>query len=396
MKIGIYAWWNVIQHGRTITAQGAHTVYLRHFLDLTDGVRLFTTATDTANEVNKENLSDSRLDVINIPWNSWQGAWLHMKQLNNLLSTNTQGLDAIYVRLFDPCAWLLSPICRSQAIGLIYHIIGDPIAGIFRRSDWSLPGKIIRRLMFWPEEQLVLKAARRHCTLINGSELTEIYSRKGLNAETVISSTLDDSDFFLREDTCTKEHAVILYVGFLRPAKRLDVLIDAVSLLVIEGRKIILRVVGPGQYVGFPEKLKRQALNQGLNGRIVFTGYVPLGYRLNAEYRAADILAFPSVTEGSPRVLLESAANSLPIVTTNVGSVNDLFVDGQSAIIVPRGNAEAMARGIARYLDEPNLRKRCIINARKIARKHKAKSFISHIIDRLEENAKSVNSSNLT
>jgi glycosyltransferase involved in cell wall biosynthesis len=89
-----------------------------------------------------------------------------------------------------------------------------------------------------------------------------------------------------------------------------------------------------------------------------------MGDDLNKEYRTADIFAFPSATEGAACSLLEAAANSLPIITTNVGSARDLFVDGESALIIPPNDPVEIAIALRRYIEDPALRKKCMQNAR--------------------------------
>ena len=385
MKIGIYAWWNVTWNGREIKALGTHIRYLRHFLSQVASVRLFTTIKNTQS-LNVESLIDPGLEVINIPWNSWQSVWLHLRQLRGIFENNLDGLDAMYIRLFDPCAWLLAPLCKARGINILFHIVGDPIAGIFQRNDLTWVGKWMRRLLFWPEEYMVLRILRSTPNvMINGGKLTEVFRRKRVNGKTIISSTLEESDFFERDDTCTQNEPVIIYVGFIRPPKRLDILIDAIAYLIVrEKRNLRLRIIGPSYPEGFKELLKKRALEQGVGGKIDFVGYIPFGEQLNAQYRMADIFAFPSVTEGSPRVLLDAAANSLPIVTTDVGSVCDLFIHGESALIVPPNDSCSMAEAITRYLDDQALRRSCIRGAHDIAKKHTTSIFIKTIVTQLQ------------
>ena len=112
---------------------------------------------------------------------------------------------------------------------------------------------------------------------------------------------------------------------------------------------------------------------------------MPLGEPLNREYRGADLFAFPSATEGSPRALLEAAANGLPLATTDVGSAGELFTDGESALIVPPDDAPALARALARLLDDGALRRRCLRAAREIARGRLGGDFIGRMVAALRE-----------
>ena len=385
MKIGIYAFWNIECDGDKIRGLGCHIRYLKHFLKYTEGVRLFTSISNGHREGNTESLSDPKLEIVRIPWSSFASAWLNLINLKRLLKENLAGLDAVYIRLYDPCPWLLVHLCEERDIGVVLHIVGNPIAGIFQRQDLSMVGKWLRRAMFFPEETLVQNVMGRHTVLVDGTELSNLFTRQRIKNKNILSSTLEEKDFYDREDTCLGVETKILYVGYLRPAKRLDILIQAISMLLQESRKVSLRIVGPIEVPGYMESLHNQISSLRIEEKVNFAGFVPLGDELNAEYRKADIFVLPSATEGNPRVLLEAAANALPIVTTDVGGVRDHFVDGKSALIVPINDPLALARAIALYLDNPDLRHRCIRNAREVAQKQSCESFIKQIIHHLEK-----------
>ncbi len=174
----------------------------------------------------------------------------------------------------------------------------------------------------------------------------------------------------------------------LRPAKRLETLIDAVAELASQGRAIRLRIIGAAEPPSYRDSLQRRAAARGLGTRVEFAGYVPLGPALNQEYRSADIYAFPSLTEGAARTLLEAAAQSLPCVLTDVGGVRDLFADGQSALVVPANDSAAMARAIGRFIDDGPLRRTCIANAYAIAAQHTCREFVRGMVQRLKAAAR--------
>lgn len=73
---------------------------------------------------------------------------------------------------------------------------------------------------------------------------------------------------------------------------------------------------------------------------------------------AMDILALPSHREGLPNVPLEAGAMGLPVVATDIPGCVDAVVDGVTGILVPPHDPSALARAIARYLADPELRRR--------------------------------------
>lgn len=140
-------------------------------------------------------------------------------------------------------------------------------------------------------------------------------------------------------------------VGFLGrhvPHKRLDLLIDALSGLSAKG--IVLLAAGDGPEKDVSEALARQKLGQCA----VFTGRLQ---DTNEFYAACDIFVLPSELEGFGLVYIEAAFHGVPSIGTNVGGVPDAIRDGETGILVPSGNADALRKAIARLLSDEPLRK---------------------------------------
>ncbi len=100
----------------------------------------------------------------------------------------------------------------------------------------------------------------------------------------------------------------------------------------------------------------------GLSDNILFTGMTPDVRRLMSAF---DIFVLPSVTEGSPTVVLEAMALGIPVLATAVGGVPDVIADGGTGLLVPSGNERRLAEGICRLLSSRE-------EARRIGRSGKA------------------------
>ncbi|MBV9620800.1 MAG: glycosyltransferase family 4 protein [Gammaproteobacteria bacterium] len=74
--------------------------------------------------------------------------------------------------------------------------------------------------------------------------------------------------------------------------------------------------------------------------------------------REAHIVCLPSYREGVPKALLEACAAGRPIVTTDAPGCRDVVRDGENGLLVPVGNAEALAAAIRRLLNDAALRTR--------------------------------------
>lgn len=72
---------------------------------------------------------------------------------------------------------------------------------------------------------------------------------------------------------------------------------------------------------------------------------------LRGVYRQADILVLPTLCEGLAHVVLESLSFGLPVITTEASGAGDMVRHGENGMIVPEGNADALASAIAHAID---------------------------------------------
>lgn len=120
------------------------------------------------------------------------------------------------------------------------------------------------------------------------------------------------------------------------------------------------RLVIAGEGELGPE-LARQVAELGLDGTIDLPGVVPGLDRLCA---GADLFAMTSRWEGLPLVLLEAMAAGLPVVAYDIPGVREVVVPEETGILVPLGDAEALAAAMAGLLAAPERRRRMGARAR--------------------------------
>jgi glycosyltransferase involved in cell wall biosynthesis len=108
-------------------------------------------------------------------------------------------------------------------------------------------------------------------------------------------------------------------------------------------------------------------------GRVVLTGLVPHS-AMPERLAAADILVSPHGKQadggeffGSPTKLFEYMAAGRPIVASAVGQIAEVLADGETALLVPPDDPEALARAIVRLIDDAALRQRLAVAARHAA-----------------------------
>jgi glycosyltransferase involved in cell wall biosynthesis len=149
-----------------------------------------------------------------------------------------------------------------------------------------------------------------------------------------------------RELTGGSDRQVVLTAARLTPQKGLDVLLRA-ALHVPEGQ-FVLAGDGPER-----PRLEAEAEQLGILDRVRFLGLRDDVPELLA---ASDVFVLPSLFEGSSLAVLEAMAAGKPVVTSAIGGTNELIVDGESGLLVPPGDAAALALALNRVLAQPELR----------------------------------------
>lgn len=141
-------------------------------------------------------------------------------------------------------------------------------------------------------------------------------------------------------------------IGRLSPRKAPDVALEAVAILRRAGRDVRLEVCGTpyAGYDWYERKLRLRAAQDDLEGAVDFSGYVsPVWPALE---RAHALLA-PSTREALGNVVIEAQLAGRPVVATATTGHLETVLDGETGLLVPPGDAEAMAAAAGRLIDEP-------------------------------------------
>jgi glycosyltransferase involved in cell wall biosynthesis len=186
------------------------------------------------------------------------------------------------------------------------------------------------------------------------------------------SATSRHEDGFLR----------LLFVGRLVQRKGVDVLLRAIACAPTTDR-LSLWVVGDG-----PERRSLEALAAALGvlDRVAFFGFVSRE-ELEDRYTECDVVVLPAVvdakgdTEGLGVVLLEGSSHGKPVIASEAGGIVDIVRPGETGLLVPPGDVNALAAAIEALRADPE---RAAMLGR-AGKRHVEREFSwSTIIDRLE------------
>lgn len=167
---------------------------------------------------------------------------------------------------------------------------------------------------------------------------------------------LDEKRAVTRKEFNVQEDEVaIAIVGRLAPIKNHSLFLEAMRIVASKTqKKCVAFIVGDGterdtitakiQDLGFPAHF-----------RVEMTSWIKDIGTFNA---GMDIICLSSNNEGTPVSLIEAQAANIPVVTTDVGGVKDILLEGETGFVVPKNNPEIYAEKVLLLIEDEKKRKK--------------------------------------
>ncbi|MFO8183766.1 MAG: glycosyltransferase [Candidatus Aegiribacteria sp.] len=159
------------------------------------------------------------------------------------------------------------------------------------------------------------------------------------------------------------------------PEKAPDIFVSVARRVLRDRPDTIFVLVGDGPLFGRTEKL---IASLGLQDSFILTGSRD---DVQDILPAFDVFLITSRTEGLPRALLESLAAGVPVVSTDVGGIYELLVDGRNGILCDEGDVSSLAEGVSRLLDSPSLREELVEHADEDIKPFSAEKMVSDLYE---------------
>lgn len=270
--------------------------------------------------------------------------------------------DIIHIHTYALTGLSLSKAARRRGIPMVAtnHLMPENVL-------MSLP-KILANArwvdrLFW--KKIVGFHERFSVVTSPTASATALLSEHGLTRPLEAVSNGIDTDYYspslsaplpdvLKKSGFRKGDKYILYVGRVNAEKRLDVLVDAFSIVVKDLKDIHLVIAGSGNRV---EVLKAQAAKLGLVDKVIFTGFVSDDDK-RLLYQNATVFSITSPAELQSIVTLEALACGLPVVAVDVVALRELCHDKKNGYLVPEGNINKLAESIKKVISLPARAKR--------------------------------------
>ncbi|MDX1774867.1 glycosyltransferase family 4 protein [Oceanihabitans sediminis] len=371
--------WSVHYDGKNYYLPYTHWVYLKEIVKYYNNVRLLSPVKVTKNihEIGMLSLDKfPNVNIIDLPFtNGYAGSIKFFFRYYNAYKQLTD-IDVFYARYPIPFGWLAKIFHNDKK--RIIHFVGDPIHATKTNPSLSSLKKKIILSLFQPEYQMYLWACKDAHVYTNGYHIAENLKTKGIPAKGLISSTLEDSDFCMESTKkINPANPKLIYVGYLRKAKSIETIIKAIGHLQNQIPNASLTIVGVGEYeIGLKKIAKEEKIDN-----INFVGHIDDREKLNELLRKHDIFCFASLSEGSPRVVLEAMANGLAVVSTPVGSLPNVFTNQREIVFTDFQNPKDFYEKIHSLIFNVELYKEIRIKAYEKVRKFQISHFIKEIFD---------------
>jgi len=152
---------------------------------------------------------------------------------------------------------------------------------------------------------------------------------------------------------------VVTMVAVLRSWKRHGIFLEAARIVLSVVPSVVFLIVGDGPGMN---NIQRKIEDLELEKNVIMTGYRE---DIPEILSASDACALTSESaEGVPQAVLQYLAMKKPVVATNVGSISEVIRPEETGLLVEPNNAEAVADGILRLLQDEKLSKRLGENGR--------------------------------
>lgn len=248
----------------------------------------------------------------------------------------------------------LGRVMRHTALVYTIHGVAEGLTDLVAGNLRAVPRRRRDRLYYITAERLLNRACRTRIVTPSRAiaDYAITYLRLPESLVDIVPNGIDTSRFACHVPGPGPARAV--WVGLMGPVKRLDVLVEALSMT----PGLNLRVVGTG-----PEwdSTQRRVRDLGLTQRVSFAGEVLDPGPCFAE---SDLFVLASAAENCPLALLQAMACGLPVVATRVGGIPEVVREGIDGLLVPPGDPAALAHALRTLTSSPDLRRRLGGNAR--------------------------------
>ena len=156
-----------------------------------------------------------------------------------------------------------------------------------------------------------------------------------------------------RRELGLSDEVAIALIGRFAPIKNHEMFFDVVEeILTKTNKKVKFFIVGDGTEREYIEE-RMEKINRTNAETVVLTSWIKDIGSFNA---AIDIVCMTSLNEGTPVSLIEAQAANIPVISTDVGGVRDVVIDGETGFIVPSKDVSAFSEKLLKLIEDEKKR----------------------------------------
>ena len=313
---------------------------------------------------------------------SYLGGLLNTIQLIRIFRQIEKEHDMLLVQLpivgFVPLFFIRKPV--------IFHLCANVLAvagnTLKYRGAQRVSARLVARLMHRGFKSLFGRPSNR--LLVNGAELARLYP--DFNPVTVVSSSIRLAEVIPNSQTTRRraeESFRLVFVGRPDKVKGFPLLYESFKELRNRKANVVLSIIGTTSEE-FASMMGSESLDE-IAEFATFHGAFGWGSDFVRVISSSHCLILSSVSEGTPRVLIEARALGCPVVATRVGGVESSVTDHHDGILTLPGDRDDLVNGIMEMMEDEDLRQQLILNGLETARKFALENFAAVFVKEIDD-----------
>jgi glycosyltransferase involved in cell wall biosynthesis len=259
----------------------------------------------------------------------------------------THRYDIIDAQTYAPLppVWLACLLSRQNMVATIHNV--------WHGSRKGLLPFLIAQVVPWIEAVIYMLPYNRVIT-VSQSTASTLVGQRGVKQRRIriVPNGIDLAAVPIESPERPRDYDFV-FVGRFVELKQIDHIIEAIGIVVREGRSIKVALVGAGPLL---EEMIGHAAQAGLQQVIDFPGSVSNKDAL-AWMRRSKVYVHTSASEGFPVVMVEALACGTPVVAYGIPGVVEVVENGRTGLLVPSGDVQSLACTCQRLIEDEQLRR---------------------------------------
>lgn len=220
--------------------------------------------------------------------------------------------------------------------------------------------------------------------IVNGQELGQLYQNH--NPKIVISSSIFDSEIVSKSELTKRaptEPFTVLFIGRPSKEKGFPTLQAALFKLLDAGLDVRLSMIGitSDEFID----LLGYSIDDKYLSNISFHGYIPWGDTFKGIVKSSHCLVMSSVSEGTPRVIVEAMALGCPVIASRVGGVIGVIQHNDNGLLFNPLDVDGLAKAIGSLCTDEILRHQIIEKSLDSVRNYTLEKFANAFVDSISD-----------